>query len=429
MRFQLLIDTQSTEHTTDLRTSKLDGVNSPQALNRIWYGLRIALDVLVAILLVIAIVRNPSWPTFIWSIGFVAVYLAGSIGPIGRARQSHDHAQIALTNPNPGVLAWLGLLLGMWAGLAFTALDAAYLAFPLFFIILHIASGWLATLLVALTTLCAICAIAFQSSWTFGGVLGPLLGGAVALTVGLGFRMLQREAVARAKALEELSAARAESEALSRRAGELDERAWLAADIHDTVAQGLSSIQLLLHSAEAEISENRAEDALATLQLARTVAADNLTETRRIIAALQPAVLDGANLDLALRKVCSSTPLGDAVSFSVDGEPVPLPSNVETTLVRIAQSTLANVVKHSNASRCGVTLTYQPDEVLLDIVDNGVGFDPGAPVSDSSIGIAAARRRVASIGGELTIESAPGQGCGVSVRIPCDSNTGNEVAP
>lgn len=425
-----MIDNSSTAFPTSAHAPKLDSVNSPYALNRIWQGLRIALDVLVAILLVIALVRNPSWPTVIWALGFSAVYIAGSIGPIGKARQSHDHAQIALTNPNAGVLAWLGLLLGMWAGLAFTALDAAYLAFPLFFIVLHIASGWLATLLVVLTTLCAIFAIAVQSSWTFGGVLGPLLGGAVALTVGLGFRMLQREAVARALALEELSAARAESEALSRRAGELDERARLAADIHDTVAQGLSSIQLLLHSAEAKIAEGHASDALSTLQLARTVASDNLTETRRIIAALQPAVLDGANLDSALRKVCSSTPLGDAVSFSVDGMPAALPSNVETTLVRIAQSTLANVVKHAQATRCGVTLTYQPDEVLLDIVDNGVGFDPAKPVSEGSIGIASARRRVASIGGELTIESAPGQGCGVSVRIPRTeaAHTENEVA-
>ena len=84
----------------------------------------------------------------------------------------------------------------------------------------------------------------------------PNSSAAVALMVGLGFRMLLREATTRAAAIDALLAARADVAEMSRRAGELDERARLAADIHDTVAQGLSSIQLLLHSAEASARDH-----------------------------------------------------------------------------------------------------------------------------------------------------------------------------
>lgn len=219
--------------------------------------------------------------------------------------------------------------------------------------------------------------------------------------------------------MEELSAARARSEALSRRAGELDERARLAGDIHDTVAQGLSSIQLLLHSVEARMSDtNHDTKSLEALRLARTVASDNLAETRRIIAALQPAPLADADLPSALEKVCGTTILGDAVSFFVDGEPARLPADVEATIVRVAQSSLSNVVKHSHATRCRVTLTYQPDEVILDVVDNGDGFDPKQKFSRGSVGIINTQRRVESLGGTFTIESTPGHGCGVSISIP-----------
>ena len=400
---------------------KLESVDTPETLNRSWQLLRFALDVLVLVLLAVCVVPDPQWRIITYAACFLAVYIAGSIGPIGQARHGNVANEVALTKPRGLLLGWLVILLLCWAALAFATLDASFLVFPLFFVILQVTGGLTAVIMVAATTATAIGAIAIHTPLTFGGVLGPILGGTFVLTVGLGFRLLQKETIEKTKALEELSAARAHSEALSRRAGELDERARLAADIHDTVAQGLSSIQLLLHSVESRMksaSTQHDQTSVDSLQLARKVAADNLAETRRIIAALQPAPLEGADLSGALEKVCSSTVLGDAVSFCVDGTPTRLPATVEATIIRVAQASLANVVKHAHATRCRVTLTYQPDEILLDCVDNGIGFDPTAPTNDDSVGIANARRRVEKLGGTFTIESEPGRGCGVSVSIP-----------
>ena len=310
-----------------------------------------------------------------------------------------------------------------------------WLAFPLFFLVLQAVAGWYAVALVGVLTALAIGTIAWHGGWSVGGVAGPVLGAAVALMVGLGFRMLLREATTRAEAIDALLAARADVAEMSRRAGELDERARLAADIHDTVAQGLSSIQLLLHSAEASARDHddparnagdRAAAGARTLdhvRMARQVAADNLRETRRIIAALQPGALAGADLPVALARVCAATPAtadGDPATFTVDGDPRPLPADVEAALVRIAQASIANVARHARADRCAVTLTYQPGSVSLDVVDDGIGFDPAADPPPGAVGIAGVRRRMDALGGQLVIESAPGSGCGVSVRVPLD---------
>ena len=95
-----------------------------------------------------------------------------------------------------------------------------------------------------------------------------------------------------------------------------------------------------------------------------------------------------------------------------------LPADVEATLVRAAQGSLSNVVKHSGATLARVTLTYQPDAILLDVVDNGRGFDVTAPVAGDSVGIATMQRRIEALGGVVTIESARGEGCGISISIP-----------
>ena len=246
---------------------------------------------------------------------------------------------------------------------------------------------------------------------------------AVAAIVGFGFRTLMREARSRAEAIDELLAARADVAEMSRRAGELDERARLAADIHDTVAQGLSSIQLLLHSAEAHATSGSGDRTVESIRMARDVAADNLRETRRIIAALQPGALSGADLPVALARICAATPAtadGSPSRFSVDGAARPLPADAEAALVRVAQASIANVARHARAGHCAVTLTYQPDSVSLDVVDDGIGFDPAATTPPGAVGIAGVRRRIESLGGTVAIESAPGSGCGVSVRIPLD---------
>jgi signal transduction histidine kinase len=102
----------------------------------------------------------------------------------------------------------------------------------------------------------------------------------------------------------------------------------------------------------------------------------------------------------------------------VVGDPVPLHPEVEATVLRIAQESLTNVAKHAEAARVGVTLSYDGDEVVLDVRDDGVGFDVDAPAGSSSFGLRGMRQRVARLAGELTLESRAGRGTAVSVRLP-----------
>lgn len=111
----------------------------------------------------------------------------------------------------------------------------------------------------------------------------------------------------------------------------------------------------------------------------------------------------------------------------MEGNSRQLPMRTEAALLRIAQGAVGNVAKHAGAGRCRVTVTYEPDEVRLDVVDNGRGFDPsevsGRPSGLGHIGLDAMRRRAAEQGGSLEVESTPGYGTAVSVAIPLPEET------
>lgn len=142
-----------------------------------------------------------------------------------------------------------------------------------------------------------------------------------------------------------------------------------------------------------------------------------------MIAALQPAALSKTSLEGALHRVAEQI-VGPEVSIDVEGCERQLPMKTEAALLRIGQGALGNVAKHAQATRCRVTLTYGEDEVRLDVVDNGKGFDPeqvaGRPAGLGHIGISAMRQRANEIGGTLDVESAPGGGTAISVAIPIE---------
>lgn len=196
----------------------------------------------------------------------------------------------------------------------------------------------------------------------------------------------------------------------ARAAGVQEERQRLAREIHDTTAQSLAGIVTQL---EAAVGGERHERALA---LARHA----LAEARRSMLDLSPADLDGADLPDAVRGVVNawSTEHGVRADAVVVGDPVPLHPEVEATVLRIAQESLQNVAKHAGATRVGVTLSYDGDEVVLDVRDDGVGFDLAAPTESSSFGLRGMRQRVARLAGDLTLESDPGRGTAISARLP-----------
>ena len=218
--------------------------------------------------------------------------------------------------------------------------------------------------------------------------------------------------------------------AQAREAGIFDERQRMAGEIHDTLAQGLTGILAQLEA--AELAEHDAPRRRRHLGLAKDLARDSLAEARRSVQALRPQKLEEARLPEALRGLSEqwTRTSGVPVRVEVDGEATPLQPALEVVLFRAAQEALANIAKHAKATRAGLTLTYMHDQVSLDVLDDGKGFDPNCPQAEASpdlelqhvngngYGLAAMRRRLRQVGGGLEIESAPGDGTTVSASVP-----------
>jgi signal transduction histidine kinase len=221
----------------------------------------------------------------------------------------------------------------------------------------------------------------------------------------------------RAQLIARLEAAQAELADLSRQAGTLAERQRLAGEIHDTIAQGLTSIVMLLQAADGEIGADPPE-ARRHVGLAAQTARESLAEARAMVATLTPAYLEGGPLHEALGRLTDriGAELGITARFELCGPARPLPANAEVVLLRAAQEALANVRKHARAADVLVTLSYQPRAVRLDIRDDGAGFDPGQV--NGGYGLRGMRSRILQVGGSLLVRTRPGVGTALSVEVP-----------
>lgn len=330
----------------------------------------------------------------------------------------------ATGRPGHGAL-WLGILVLGWLGLTVLSANFVWVAFPLFFLCFHLLSTAAALASTAAITAVAIGATLWHGSMnTVASILGPIFGAGAAAGMSVVCQQLVRDARQRRRLYDELSrshheliSAQDELASLQREAGAVAERARLAGDIHDTLAQGFSSIVLLARAGQ------RAPDASGVLAQIVDTAQDNLAEARRVVRALTPTALEDTSLASALGRLvtqlCDHT--GVACDLVVDGDAVTLPMEYDVALLRVAQSALANVRLHSRAHHARVTLTYTPDEVRLDVVDDGIGFDPSAVVAPTSFGLRAMRDRLDSLRGSLVVESAPGDGTAVAATLPVPS--------
>ncbi len=222
----------------------------------------------------------------------------------------------------------------------------------------------------------------------------------------------------------ELEEARAELAASEREAGKLAERHRLARDIHDTLAQGFTSIVMLLEAAEAELVADPPK-ARIHIDQARSTARGSLAEARSLVWALRPDRLIESSLVEAVQSVIDQlgkeTPT--RAEFVVTGEPRQLPDVTDECLLRVTQEALANVRKHADASRVTVTLSYLDDGVALDVRDDGVGFEPAifGVTGDGlvgGVGLQLMLDRVEQLGGTRVIESSVGDGTSVVVQLP-----------
>ncbi|MCO6006210.1 sensor histidine kinase [Actinoallomurus purpureus] len=216
--------------------------------------------------------------------------------------------------------------------------------------------------------------------------------------------------------IQQLETTRAELAEVSREAGVMAERERMAAEIHDTLAQGFTSILMLLQAADAYVGR-APEEARRQLGLAARTARENLAEARALVAALPPAPLGGSSLDEAVGRLTERIreELGMAADYTLTGEPRRLTARAEVVLLRAAQEGLANVRKHAKADRVEVRLAYAAESVRLEIRDDGVGFSPGTA---RGFGLLGMRERVGQVGGTLDVRSEPGAGTAVAVEVP-----------
>ncbi len=205
------------------------------------------------------------------------------------------------------------------------------------------------------------------------------------------------------------------------------ERKRVARQLHDELAQSLTGLIMSLDAVEPLLAEE-AGDLRAQLARTRALLGEALDQTRRLILDLRPTMLDDLGLVSALRWYAEThlKSTGAVVSFTTDGHVRRLGPELETALFRIGQEALNNVARHARARRVAVRLVWRPDAVVLGIEDDGQGFDLDAAPryeSGAGLGLMGMRERTEIIGGELTLESRPGGGTRVVVRLPADGDT------
>ncbi|MDI9628274.1 MAG: sensor histidine kinase [Acidobacteriota bacterium] len=384
--------------------------------------LRVGQHVLFATLLVIGVAQTIAEGKFTGWVLVTAVALAlwypVGVWLVGRGA------------PRRGGWAWFAVLAALWLVTVVQAQSFVWLMFSLCLLGLHLLPGVAGLICVLAFTSIAVWALWPSPYSRVGVVLGPAIGALVAIGMTMGDRMILAESAERGRLLTELRSAQADLVAVQeelatvqRETGALGERSRLARDIHDTLAQGYNSILLL---ARAGIARGASEADL--LRQIEATAAENLVEARRVVHALAPAQLEDAPLPAAVRRLLDrlSTDTGVRADLEVAGDPRLASTEVDVAVLRLVQGALANVRQHAGASRVVVSLSYEPGELLVDVVDDGRGFDPAlvGPVTDAGgFGLRAMRERLAVLGGSLSIESAPGEGTAVAASIPLEGGT------
>lgn len=370
--------------------------------------LRVSLHVLVAVLLVVGLMGqlriDDPLPGLVLSAVFAAAYLAGTVWHYeGRAY------------PGWAPYAWLGVVAALWVGLVQVSADFVWLEFPLVMLACVILPRWW-ELLAAAGLLCvSLWAVAGPSvgpgvgsgaGGNIGAVVGPSIGTVLAVFIVHAYRALRAEADHYKQMADDLRSAQRERAAAEHAAGVAQERARLAREVHDTMAQGLSSIVLLGRALDKQLGDDAA--ARETLDVIRSTAADNLAEARRFVkinSADTVSVEDKPQrvaLPVRLERLARAASdrqraLGEPLEVQVNA--VDLPEPAASVAERVVREGLSNIVRHAGASKAVITVDKLGATATIDVFDNGRGIS-----GKEGYGLKGLRARVEEIGGELSVE-------------------------
>lgn len=416
-------------------------------LSTVLRNLRVGLHAMFCALLVLGAVRvwladdaaHAGLPVVLVVAAALGLVYAAGIVVEYRARRGVGSFSSPTVNQQRSARWWWAAVVVLWLSALVLANDFLWVLFPLVFVTLAVLPRSANLLAAAVLWAAGVIVVAWlhPQHWHIAVAIGPGIGTVFAVAIYVSYRALHREALTQRRIAEELAATQQELAATEHQAGRLEERERLARDIHDTLAQGLSSIVLLARAGRASAStaeaaspesKNAATDVFSTIE---DTARDNLAEARRFVQDLTApsaqADLPDAITEILQRMRRRGSGLGESTEFRANfsGDTHRrLPESVVTAVVRCVQEALNNVAKHAHADHAVVSVAVLGDELTVDIFDDGRGFDPAqAPQQESShgYGLGGIQQRIAALSGTVNIESTPGEGTVVAARIPLTS--------
>ncbi len=424
--------------------------------------MRIILHVSFAALLLVALVRSSlgvsssasmqPWAIVPLGILLGLLYFAGTLVEKRRA-------DAGSTVPPRATVLWLAAVTALWLVLLVGNTEFSWLAFPLFFIHLNVLpTVWGALTVTGMTAAVIGSQLQQSAAPQVAMVLGPLFGVAFAAAMTWVYRGLFADLARQHALVTQLQQTQADLARTQHEAGVVAERERMAREIHDTLAQGLSSIILVSRAAHTALAAGDTDLAGERLEVVETAARENLAEARNFVRGINPGFPvsedcgqdsigqdSTGQLGQRLTQLCAGAQeqmraAGNmaTVTCVVSGDTQPLPIAVGAGLVRITQTLIGNVVAHSGAATCVVTVSTFPDLVTIDVYDSGHGFTPSAADKEQAVrrdgsgfGLRSASQRIAALGGKFVIESKPGRGPLATVEVPLhpqSESSGNEYS-
>ena len=343
--------------------------------------------------------------------------IAAAYAVLGTRAMTHRDLRWAVAYQ---VVAWAALLGIQWVDPSTQAWLLYFTLFPQLWAMVPTRWAVIGTVLVVTAfSLVRWAQLDFASDSLAEILISSTISMGLSLSLWLFINRIVLEAESRAQTIDELRATQARLAASERDRGVHEERERISREIHDTLAQGFTSVVALSRAAQAALARGDTAAARERLALIEHTASDNLDEARLIVAELTPGHLQSRTLGEALERLGAAvtSETGMRADVRVAGNPVPLGGSAEVVILRTAQEALSNVRRHASAARVDLTLAYDdPDEVVLTVRDDGLGFDLDG--ARSGFGLDGVQARAAEVGGAVEVLSEPGTGTTLRLVVP-----------